>query len=285
MLLSSSIAAQSDHEPSPRIRLVALDLDGTLIGRDFLIRDAVREAVAAVLERGIPVTIATGRAFASTRRYAELLRLDAPLVCYQGAAIFETRTGRVLDETPLCAAISCEILTWANERGINPQCYHEDRVYVESLNKYSKEYAKNQGVELVVVPSLRETFAQCPTTKIILFDEPERALEHLAALQALTGERAYLTRSDPQFVEVLDPRVNKGRGVANVAKRLGIPMDEVLAVGDAWNDVPMFSAVGIGVAMGSAPPEVRSQADAVVADVTHDGVAEALHRFILSNPR
>ena len=98
----------------------------------------------------------------------------------------------------------------------------------------------------------------------------------------MLGDRAYLTRSNVDFVEVLDPNVNKGVALAFVAKQYGATVEETLAVGDAWNDLPLLKAAGIGVAMGSGPPELLQQADAVVADVAHDGVAEAIERFVLT---
>jgi len=134
----------------------------------------------------------------------------------------------------------------------------------------------------VVVPSLRAAFADRPTIKIVLVDDPAPSQAHLHDLGALLGERAYLTRSNPDFVEVIDPHVDKGEALRFVAGRLRIPLDETLAVGDAWNDVPLLEAAAIGVAMGSAPPELLARADAVVADVAHDGVAEALERYVLA---
>ncbi|MDQ6925672.1 MAG: HAD-IIB family hydrolase, partial [Candidatus Eremiobacteraeota bacterium] len=109
----------------------------------------------------------------------------------------------------------------------------------------------------------------------------DRCAEHLIALRALLGDRAYLTRSHVDFVEVVDPAVNKGEALAFVAQRHGVALDETLAVGDAWNDVPLLDAAAVGVAMGSAPPELRAHADHVVADVAHDGVAEAIERYVL----
>jgi hydroxymethylpyrimidine pyrophosphatase-like HAD family hydrolase len=101
-------------------------------------------------------------------------------------------------------------------------------------------------------------------------------------LKTLLGDRAYLTRSHVDFVEVLSPDINKGEALAFVAAKYGVTIAETMAVGDAWNDVPLISAAGIGVAMGSGPPELFAQADAVVGDVEHDGVAEAIEKFVLA---
>jgi len=265
-----------------RIRLVALDLDGTLIGDDLILRPRVRDAVARARAEGVAVTIVTGRMFAAARPFVRALEIEGPVVCYQGAAIYDATTGETLRETPVRQDVTRDTLQWAHEHGVHAQCYADDTLYVDEINRFSKRYTDLARVEPVVVPSLREAFADRPTIKIVTVDDVEKSEQNLAALRALLGERAYLTRSHAEFVEVVDPAVNKGEALAFVAQRHGISLGETLAVGDAWNDVPLLEAAAVGVAMGSGPPELLAHADHVVADVAHDGVAEALERFVLA---
>jgi Cof subfamily protein (haloacid dehalogenase superfamily) len=265
-----------------RIRLVALDLDGTLVGEDLVVRPRVREAVANAQRRGAAVTIVTGRMFAAARPFAALLGITGPMVCYQGAAIFDAGTGATLRQVAVRSDVTAQVLDWARAHGVHAQCYADDKLYVESINGFSKRYTDLARVEPVLVPSLREAFAERASIKLVLVDEPDRSAEHLAALRALLGDRAYLTRSHVDFVEILDPHVNKGEALAFVADRYGVGLDATLAVGDAWNDVPLLDAAAIGVAMGSGPPELLARADAVVGDVAHDGVAEAIERYVLA---
>jgi len=265
-----------------RIRLVALDLDGTLVGEDLTVRPRVREAIASAQERGVAITIVTGRMFAATKRFARVLAIDGPIVCYQGAAIFEAATGKVLRETPVHADVTRNVLAWAHDRGVHAQCYANDTLYIEQINRFSRRYTTLAQVEPVVVPSLRTAFAERPSIKVVLVDDPERSELHLLALQTLLGARAYITRSHVDFVEVLDPAVNKGEALAFVASRYGVALEQTLAIGDAWNDVPLLEAAAVGVAMGSGPPELLDRADHVVGDVAHDGVAEAIERYVLA---
>ncbi len=269
---------------STRIGLVALDLDGTLIGEDLVLRPRVREAIAAARAAGVAVTIVTGRMFAATRSFARALGIDGPIVCYQGAAVFDAGSGAVLRQVNVRQDVTREVLDWAHAHGVHAQCYGGDALYVEAINTFSKRYTDLARVEPVVVPSLRDAFAERPTIKIVLVDEADRAAQHLAALHVLLGDRAYLTRSHADFVEILDPGVNKGEALAFVAQRYGVSLDATLAVGDAWNDVPLLDAAAVGVAMGSGPPELLARADHVVADVAHDGVAEAIERYVLAKP-
>ncbi|HEY4441432.1 MAG TPA: Cof-type HAD-IIB family hydrolase [Candidatus Elarobacter sp.] len=266
---------------STAIRLVALDLDGTLVGEDLVVRPRVKAAVAKAKELGVAVTIVTGRMFAAARPYANELGITGPIVCYQGAAIFEAGSGTELREVPVQPDVTKTVLDWAHEHGVHAQCYADDKLYVEQINRFSKRYTDLARVEPHLVPSLRDAFAQKPTIKIVLVDDPERSEQHIVALRALLGDRAYLTRSHVDFVEVIDPHVNKGEALAFVAQRYGVALDATMAVGDAWNDVPLLDAAAVGVAMGSGPPELLARADAVVGDVAHDGVAEAIERYVL----
>jgi len=267
---------------STRIRLIALDVDGTLVGAGGTISPRVRESIVKAKERGAETTLVTGRMFAAARPFAQTLGITGPVVCYQGAAIFEAGTGAILRETPVHQDVTRDVLAWAETHGVHAQCYAGDQLYVQQINQFSKRYTDLAKVEPVVVPSLSAAFHDRPSIKIVFVDDPGPSEQHLADLRQLLGTRAYLTRSHVDFVEVLSPDVNKGEALAFVAQIYGATLAETLAVGDAWNDVPLISAAGIGVAMGSGPPELFAKADAVVGDVAHDGVAEAIERYVLA---
>ncbi len=268
--------------PAVAIRLIALDLDGTVIGADLVVRERVREAVIRAQAQGIAVTIVTGRMFAAARPFAQALGITGPIVCYQGAGIFDVVSGETLAQTPLAQPVTREVLAKAKADRFHAQCYAGDRLYVDEINAYSDKYRDLSRVEPVLVPSLIEAFDQTPTLKIVLVDEAARATAYTETLKSLLGTTAYVTRSHPDFVEVLDPGVDKGRALHFIAEHYGVAIDATLAVGDSWNDLPLLSAAGMGIAMASAPPELLARADAVVSDVAHDGVAEAIERYALA---
>src|ERR1700676_75000 len=213
-----------------RIRLVALDLDGTLIGDDLVLRPRVRETVLAAQAQGIAFTIVTGRMFAAARPFARALGIGGPIVCYQGAAIFDVASGATLRQIPVRPDVTRDTLSWAADHGVHAQCYADDTLYVDQINRFSKRYSDLARVEPVLVLSLRAAFADRPTIKVVLVDDPERSEQHLAALHALLGERAYITRSHIDFVEVIDPSVNKGEEMAFVRRRSDGPLAETLAL-------------------------------------------------------
>lgn len=263
-------------------KLVALDLDGTLLGEELLLRPRVLSAVRRMHERGIQGCVVTGRMYRAALPFVRQLQFTAPVVCYQGAAVIDPQTDDVLHDVPLPNAEALELDRYARANGLHIQLYANDRYYCEERNRYADLYAKISGVEPVIVPSLARQFETWDATKACIIAEPEIAADHLPRVRALCGDRAYVTRSIPWFIEVMNSKVNKGKSLEIVARYLGFPMEEVLAVGDSWNDAPLLQAAGFGVAMGSAPRELREVADAIVADVENDGVAEALERFVLA---
>jgi Cof subfamily protein (haloacid dehalogenase superfamily) len=263
-------------------KLVAFDLDGTLLGEELLLRPRVVKAIRAMRARGIDGCIVTGRMYRSALPFARELKFTAPIVCYQGAAVIDPQTDEVLHDVPLPNGEALLVEEYARSHGLHVQLYANDRYYCEQLNRYVELYAKISGVEPVVVSSLKRQFEEWGATKACIIAEPDVVLEHLPRVQALLGDRAYVTRSIAYFLEIMNANVNKGESLRIVAQRLGIGMPDVMAIGDSWNDAPLLEAAGFGVAMGSAPAELRSVADAVVADVANDGVAEALERFVLA---
>ncbi len=266
-----------------KFRLVAFDVDGTLVDRTLRISENVREAVRRMRAAGIAGCLVTGRMYRSTLPFARELNFEAPIVCYQGAAIIDPVTDEVLEHVALGNEIVRELIGVTESDGMHLQLYRNDEYYCEARNRYSELYARLALTEPVVVPSLREAFAYSPATKAVIVAEPPVAAEYAAALAARFGRRAYVTRSLPEFVEVLDSSVDKGAALRFVADRLGVAMEETLAIGDSWNDAPLLRAAGFGVAMGSAPPELREIAGACVGDVAHDGVAEALATYALGD--
>lgn len=263
-------------------KLVAFDVDGTLIGRDLVLTPGVRDAVARMRRAGTVGCLVTGRMYRATVPFARELELDAPIICYQGAAIIDPGTDAILSHCALSNEIVRELVAVTERDRMHLQLYRNDEYYCEGRNRFSDLYASLSMTQPVIVPSLREAFAYSPATKaVVIADEPQAA-EYARTLAAALGARANVTRSLPEFVEVLAPSVDKGAALRFVAERLGIEIERTMAIGDSWNDAPLLETAGFAVAMGSSPPELRDIANAVVGDVAHDGVVEAIERYVLA---
>jgi len=257
-------------------------LDGTLIGDDLHVRPRVADAIAAMRALGVQGCIVTGRMYRAALPFARGLGFDAPVICYQGAAVIDPLKDEVLLDVPLANEAALEVEAYARSRNLHIQLYKNDRYYCEERNRYSDFYARLAESEPVVVPSLREEFRYSDATKACIIAEPEVVDREIDGVRQAMGTRAYVTRSIPWFIEIMDPNVDKGKALALVARRAGVPLEETMAIGDSWNDIPLLRAAAIGIAMGSSPAELRAVSSAVVSDVAHDGVAEALERYVLS---
>ncbi len=264
------------------IRLVAFDVDGTLVGRDLKISDNVRRAIERMKAAGITGCLVTGRMYRATLPFARELGFEAPLICYQGAAIVDPASDDVLQHTALDNQIVRELIDVTERDAMHLQLYRNDEYYCEARNRFSDLYAALSLTEPVIVPSLREAFAYSPATKAVIVADAPDAAAYAEKLRSALRDRAYVTRSLPEFVEVLDPAVDKGVALRFVAGRLGVAMEATAAIGDSWNDAPLLEAAGLGIAMGSAPRELQAVAGAVVGDLEHDGVAEAIEKYVLA---
>lgn len=260
-------------------QLIAIDVDGTLVDDRLTLSEADKAAVADVRRAGSRVVLFTGRMFSATVRFARELELDGPLICYQGAACYDVRSERPLWEEPVPAPQARTMVEQILADGFHAQAYFDDRLYVQSVNRWSKIYTDLAGVEPVVVPSLAEACSRS-STKVIAVGSPPRMGEYSAELARRYPE-LYVTRSQPEFVEVLSRKANKGNALRRLTRELAVDPRSTMAVGDSWNDVPLLEAAAFGVAMGSAPPELRAHAAAVVPTVAEHGVSHALRGFAL----
>jgi Cof subfamily protein (haloacid dehalogenase superfamily) len=265
-----------------RIRLVALDLDGTLISTKLQISQNVKTAIARARSAGVAFTMITGRMFAAARPFATAIGIEGPVVCYQGAATYVVASGERLAHTPIPAPIGVRVFARAAREGVRALGYFEDRLYTEVDDEYTRSYTALAKVEAHVVGPLADFFAERPSTKINCVLDPKLAAAYAEELRVWLAGDANVTRSQPEFVEVIDAGVDKGHALRAVAKYYGVDLADTMAIGDSWNDVPLLTSAGFGVAMGTAPPELTAKADAIVAGVEEDGVAEAIERFILS---
>jgi Cof subfamily protein (haloacid dehalogenase superfamily) len=274
-------------DPILPIDLIALDIDGTLVGDDLLIGGRTRDAIRAARRRGVIVSLVTGRMISSALKFARELELDTPIVGYQGAIIREMpapaseRLGRLLLHTPLPADVARDVVRWTRSVGLDPHLNHLERFIVRSDDPRADDYSAFMGsdadLSLDLLASIRHG-----VSKVMAAGEPPLATQVLAAARERFAGRADVTVSHPRFLEFVAPGVSKGRGVRWLARRHGVRLGAVLAVGDQWNDIEMLTEVGHGAAMPSAPDEVRDAARYVAPPLAEEGVATLIESLVLA---
>jgi Cof subfamily protein (haloacid dehalogenase superfamily) len=261
-------------------RVVVLDLDGTTIDYAQRLHPRIRGAVRAVAKR-MPVIVATGRMYRSTVPWANELGVDAPLVCYQGAMVRETprqdgSPGDTIFEQPLRAAPARRALHIAREQDWHFQAYQDDELLCERDRPEARLYARISGVDFRIVPDLEPLLARGTTKAACVIEDPAEVDRATTLMTHELAGSARVTRSNPEFVEIIDPAVSKAAACEIVCARLGCSLSESVAIGDAPNDVELLTTAGYAVAVEGSRPEVLAAADATCAPPQDGGVADVL---------
>ena len=265
------------------IRLLAIDLDGTLVNHDLVMNPRDVAAVKAASAAGVTVVLATGRMFKSSLRFAEPLGLRGPIINYQGAIVREIASGEVWYRCELTVPMQQRVLALAEPKDWHVNVYVDELVYTARARPEADLYARIGMVPYEVVGPLSK-WVHHDATKMVLVDlDPENVPARMTELAAWMGDVARVTRSLDWFVEVVNPEVSKSRALAMVADRLGIAQAEVCAIGDNTNDEDMVRWAGFGVAMGNAPAALKSLAKHVTGTVDEAGVADVIERFVIGN--
>jgi Cof subfamily protein (haloacid dehalogenase superfamily) len=284
---ASATAAVSSPAPEFPIRLIALDIDGTLIGDDHDIGPRTIAAVKAAMARDVAVSLITGRMVSSALRFAQELELVGPLVGYQGGLIRampdvgSKRLGKLLRHTPIQPDVAREIVQWTRDHGLDPHVNHLERFILRADDPRADDYSAFMGARAELVPDLLEAITH-PVTKVLAVGEPPAPDEAAPIARAHFAGRADVTISHPRFLEFIAPGVSKGRAVRWLARRLRIPLAATLALGDQWNDLEMLAEVGHGAAMPSAPAEVRAVARYIAPPLEDEGAAQIIEQLVLA---
>jgi hypothetical protein len=242
------------------IRLVASDLDGTLTGEELDLSPRVRRAIAAAQERGVVVTLATGRKFDFVIPFAHGLGITAPA---------------------MEAELVREVLAWRTQHGRHIALYADNDVFIDERRHPDAFYRFMLSWRWTCVDDLSSVLERHTPVRFIVFVEPHEAVQIEAELRQIFGGRMEVVRSHPLLVEGNPLGVSKGNALRRLAAHLSVPQAQVMALGDHDNDASMLAWAGVGVAMGDGSPGVKAVADWIAPPLAEDGAAVAIERFVL----
>lgn len=265
-----------------RIKMIAFDLDGTLLNRDREVSRRNAEALRQAQEEGIAVVLASGRAIATILPFADEIGILGPVVSCNGAYVVDQARKDVFHQG-LPPSARQAIFDFVAETGVHLNLYHRSEVHFTSLGAFGQEYVRRTRFLQPTVTAL-DVMRGMEATKMLFMDTPEVIAEHTKLMRDRVSDGdAVIALSEADYVEFLPPGVNKGRGVAELAASLGLASEEVAALGDYWNDVEMIDWAGFGGAVDNAVPGVKERARVVVADHNHDGAAEFVEIVLAEN--
>ena len=249
--------------------------DGNVVSAENIA--AVRRAV----EAGVTVTIATGRMFEAALPVARALGVDVPIISYNGGLI-KSPSGRVYEEHTVDPALAHDIIAFCQARGWYIQSYSGGVLrYVEACDE-SRFYENSQKLtgEAVGWDGLfAHTEGNCKL--LLVTKELSVTLARAEAVLAAFGEHVDVTRSADCLIEIVPKGISKASALRSLATKLGIAIEETMAIGDAYNDLPMLNAAGKSIAMGNAFPEVKEVTDYETLTCEENGLAAAIYHYVL----
>jgi Cof subfamily protein (haloacid dehalogenase superfamily) len=262
-----------------QIKLIASDMDDTLLNRDNKISERNANAIRSALAKNVIFMIATGRMFCSARPYALDLGLDVPLVTYNGALVKGAKSGEVFYEHKLNYDTALEVLDYCKEHKYYAQVYIGDDILVDKKGKWSDKYSEIIGVPITEIGEAVYEIKEAPY-KILVMTETEDFQPAWKAFAKKFAGKIVVTSSRDNFLELMEPGVNKWEAVKAVAESYNIKPEEIMCIGDSNNDLAMIKNAGVGVAVGNAKDSVKEHAKIVTASNNDDGVAMVVEAIL-----
>lgn len=266
-------------------QLIAMDLDGTLNNDKKQITEKTRSALMQAQQQGIRLVLASARPSPGLYRERDALRLQdhgGVLMSYNGGRIVDAATGRVLFETAMDIELTRQILRQLEKLPVTPILDDGKQFYVTDRHGFKVEYeCKNNNMECTEVENLADFLSFAPI-KILMSVQPEILPQIQQRIAEFLPDSLTVVQTAPFYLEIIPNTIDKGQGIRDICRTLGIFATAVIAFGDAENDIPMLQAAGMGVAMGNATEPVKAAADYITLSNNHDGIAAALEKFIFA---
>jgi Cof subfamily protein (haloacid dehalogenase superfamily) len=263
------------------IKLIALDIDGTLTNHAGFISERNRLAVRRAIEAGVHVVLATGRGRIATRPIWRELDLHGPSIQYGGAMIADIDTERALVLHEMPPEIIREVLHYSVEMDIPAQIYLDETVISEKPSDVANGYVNRHKLSFIIDPDIRKkTFHNVP--KVLAFAPLERQDEIIAAYKERFAGIAQVSRSSPGFIEINCLNITKASALEELSGMLHISRAQTAAIGDNFLDQEMIEWAGLGVCVADGAPQVQAVADLVVPASGEDGVAVFIEQSVLS---
>ena len=265
------------------IRLIASDLDDTLLNANSDLNGRVVKALHAAMDAGCGIALSSGRMLEAMLPLAKRIGVNAPMLLYNGAMAYDHRTDETIFADKLPYETALAIVEQCEAMGLYIQAYPGKNYYCPTVTEGTRKYAWSIKVEPTCVNRpISEWMRENPSgmQKLLVIDTPEGADRAQAALREAFPTQASFLKSKPHYIEIAPPGVNKGAALLKLAKHLGLERDEVMAFGDGQNDVVMIEAAGTGVCMANGCPEAKAAADKIAPSNIEDGVAQVIEEYL-----
>lgn len=267
-----------------KYKMLAFDIDGTLVNSDKKITEATKTAILKAAQQGSIIVIASGRPIQGLWKYARELELEkykGYLLAFNGGRVVSVADQRVVSEELVPARFYKKIYDLAKENNVNILTFDGDTVISENIeNEYLNIEVKLNGLKKRQVANLYEEL-DFEVNKFLMMDDGDYLGEVEKKVYNALHNELDVYRSEPFFLEVLPKGINKGKALEKLIGELGIKREELMTFGDGYNDVTMIEYAGMGVAMGNARDVVKEKADYIAKSNDEDGIVEVIEKFVL----
>ncbi|NLG18713.1 MAG: HAD family phosphatase [Fibrobacter sp.] len=268
--------------------LFAFDLDGTLLNSQKQISAANLKALKEISESGSVVAFASGRLGSSMSKFLGNIDIDIAMLTLNGAEVYTDKShgSKLVHNAPLPPDCAHFLIDYFKADKFNLNYYSDGKLYSvrsSSTQPWIDLYYRETSTVFNFIESF-ELFRGKSPSKIIFVGEPPEIDKQESFFRTLWGDSIYICRTWDYYLEFLNPHANKGEGLQSLARSYGLSMKDVIAFGDASNDIPMLKEAGLGIAVGNASVEVKNAADKV-STWTNDQDAVAMEWELLSNSK
>ncbi len=261
-------------------KLMAIDIDGTLLDNNSKIRKETCDALQKMKEHGITVTFATGRFYSDACYFARVLSFSCPMILLHGALI-QSQEGKILKKHELPPQTVPVLVDIARKEKIPFQIFHEDWLIMEKKTKWNDVYLSFSEIKPVIVPDISEYLKKQKSPFTFIFLGAQQKMVRLKKIiEEKLNDSIAIACAHPNLLEIIAPNVSKGIALMELAAMKNIPLSQTIAIGDSYNDMEMLKAAGLGVAMGNAPQEVKDIADYITKDNDNDGIAYFVSQYL-----
>ena len=266
------------------IKLLVLDIDGTLTNSKKEISPETKRAIKLIQERGHKVMLASGRPTPGMRRFEKELELEkygGYLLSFNGGRIINCRTGNVVFQKTFPSVLVPQAYHFAKENNCGLITYMGDKIIsMGPADEYIELESRINGMPVVQVPDFLD-FVDFEVNKLLMTAQPGPAEKYTESLSEKYGDRISVYRSEPFFIEWMPKGIDKASSIDRMLSSVGLTRENTICCGDGYNDLTMIEYAGVGVAMANAQPKVKEKADYITASNDEDGIVQVIEEFIL----
>lgn len=262
-----------------RIKLIVSDLDGTLLSERNELEQEVLDTIERFRASGGQFTIATGRPLITALPILQTLNIELPVILCNGAVI--AKDGHVVEQHCFLLAKLSHLLIEAHDEGLTVLLFCHSNIFIFEHTADAKVYEQKEKISCTVIPLEGMEWAEKQADKVILIGDIERSLFLWKKYQSALDDYFGAFQSEYNYLEIVDKSCSKGSAVTTVAELLGVSREHIMTIGNEMNDLPMYAASAVGVAVANGREGLKEAADYICQKAYGQGVVEAIERFAL----